>query len=227
MPKVTAQRHHHKLRAAGLGRAADSHSVSRRGQRLLRFPGRRLRLALHLHFDRSARRGRKRQAGGPLLDRALRRRRRRFHARSWAGAGACERLVARRRDGTVAREQISRAGQVPVAAQRLDQDRPVPQGFGRGLADHRQGTWQCPGHDHTGIFPWCFTPELYAAKPDYIDQLAAFVRSRPKQPLDAFLRQSNAVIAHDALASSGTSRRRRRSPSAATTSSPRPASPTR
>ena len=51
-----------------------------------------------------------------------------------------------------------------------------------------------------GIFPWCFTPELYAAKPDYIDQLAAFVRSRPQQPLDAFIRQSNAVIAHDALA---------------------------
>jgi len=50
-----------------------------------------------------------------------------------------------------------------------------------------------------GIFPWCFTPELYAAKTDYIDQLAAFVRSRPKQPLDAFMRQSNAVIAHDAL----------------------------
>jgi pimeloyl-ACP methyl ester carboxylesterase len=49
-----------------------------------------------------------------------------------------------------------------------------------------------------GIFPWCFTPELYAAKPDYIDQLAAFVRSRPKQPIEAFLRQSNAVIAHDA-----------------------------
>jgi len=50
-----------------------------------------------------------------------------------------------------------------------------------------------------GIFPWCFTPELYAAKPEYIDQLAAFVRSRPKQPLDAFIRQSNAVIAQDAL----------------------------
>ncbi len=49
-----------------------------------------------------------------------------------------------------------------------------------------------------GIFPWCFTPELYAAKPDYIDQLAAFVRGRPQQPLDAFMRQSNAVIAHDA-----------------------------
>jgi len=49
-----------------------------------------------------------------------------------------------------------------------------------------------------GIFPWCLTPELYAAKPDYIDQLADFVRSRPKQPLDAFMRQSNAVIAHDA-----------------------------
>ena len=50
-----------------------------------------------------------------------------------------------------------------------------------------------------GIFPCCFTPELYAAKPEYIDQLAAFVRSRPEQPLDAFIRQSNAVIAHDAL----------------------------
>ena len=49
-----------------------------------------------------------------------------------------------------------------------------------------------------GIFPWCFTPELYAAKPDYIDALAAFVRGRPAQPLEAFLRQSDAVIAHDA-----------------------------
>jgi len=49
-----------------------------------------------------------------------------------------------------------------------------------------------------GIFPWCFTPELYAAKPDYIESLAAFVRGRPAQPLDSFLRQSDAVIAHDA-----------------------------
>jgi len=51
-----------------------------------------------------------------------------------------------------------------------------------------------------GIFPWCFTPELYAAKPDYIEELAAFVRSRPRQPLDAFMRQSNAVVTHDAVA---------------------------
>lgn len=48
-----------------------------------------------------------------------------------------------------------------------------------------------------GIFPWCFTPELYAAQPDYIQSLAAFVRGRPAQPVDAFMRQSNAVIAHD------------------------------
>jgi pimeloyl-ACP methyl ester carboxylesterase len=48
-----------------------------------------------------------------------------------------------------------------------------------------------------GIFPWCLTPELYAAKPDYIQSLADFVRSRPAQPLEAFVRQSNAVIAHD------------------------------
>jgi len=48
-----------------------------------------------------------------------------------------------------------------------------------------------------GIFPWCFTPELYTAKPDYVTSLADFIRSRPAQPLDAFLRQSNAVLAHD------------------------------
>lgn len=48
-----------------------------------------------------------------------------------------------------------------------------------------------------GIFPWCFTPELYAAKPDYIQSLGDFVRSRPAQPLEAFVRQSEAVIAHD------------------------------
>jgi len=54
-----------------------------------------------------------------------------------------------------------------------------------------------------GIFPWCFTPELYAAKPDYIESLAAFVRGRPVQPLDAFLQQSNAVIGHDAASQLG------------------------
>ena len=48
-----------------------------------------------------------------------------------------------------------------------------------------------------GIFPWCLTPELYAAKPDYIESLAAFVRGRPAQPVDAFMRQSHAVIGHD------------------------------
>ncbi len=49
-----------------------------------------------------------------------------------------------------------------------------------------------------GIFPWCFTPELYAAKPEYIDSLADFVRSRPMPPVGAVLRQSDAVITHDA-----------------------------
>jgi len=53
------------------------------------------------------------------------------------------------------------------------------------------------------IFPWCFTPELYAAKPDYVQSLAGFVRSRPAQPLAAFIQQSNAVIAHDAAAQLG------------------------
>jgi pimeloyl-ACP methyl ester carboxylesterase len=51
-----------------------------------------------------------------------------------------------------------------------------------------------------GIFPWCFTPELYSARPEYIESLAGFVRSRPAQPVPAFLQHSNAVIAHDAEA---------------------------
>jgi pimeloyl-ACP methyl ester carboxylesterase len=51
-----------------------------------------------------------------------------------------------------------------------------------------------------GVFPWCFTPELYAAKPEYIDALADFVRGRPMPPVDAFLRQSEAVLSHDATA---------------------------
>jgi len=47
------------------------------------------------------------------------------------------------------------------------------------------------------IFPWCFTPELYAERPDYIDSLASFVRSRPPQSVPDFIQQSNAVLAHD------------------------------
>jgi pimeloyl-ACP methyl ester carboxylesterase len=54
-----------------------------------------------------------------------------------------------------------------------------------------------------GIFPWCFTPELYAAKPEYIQSLADFVRSRPAQPVAAFIQQSDAVIAHDVEAQLG------------------------
>jgi pimeloyl-ACP methyl ester carboxylesterase len=48
-----------------------------------------------------------------------------------------------------------------------------------------------------GIFPWCFTPDLYASNPDYIDSLSAFVRSRPPQPAEAFIRQTDAVLSHD------------------------------
>jgi Predicted hydrolases or acyltransferases (alpha/beta hydrolase superfamily) len=47
------------------------------------------------------------------------------------------------------------------------------------------------------IFPWCFTPELYAERPDYIQSLSDFVKSRPEQTVADFILQSNAVIAHD------------------------------
>ncbi len=54
-----------------------------------------------------------------------------------------------------------------------------------------------------GIFPWCFTPEMYAARPEYVESLAEFVRSRPMPPVDAFIRQSGAVLAHDATGALG------------------------
>jgi pimeloyl-ACP methyl ester carboxylesterase len=50
----------------------------------------------------------------------------------------------------------------------------------------------------TGIFPWCFTPDFYSNNSDYIASLADFVRGRPVQPVEAFLRQSAAVQSHDA-----------------------------
>jgi pimeloyl-ACP methyl ester carboxylesterase len=53
------------------------------------------------------------------------------------------------------------------------------------------------------IFPWCFTPGLYAERPDYIDSLAAFVRSRPPQSVADFVHQSDAVLAHDVEAHLG------------------------
>jgi 3-oxoadipate enol-lactonase len=49
-----------------------------------------------------------------------------------------------------------------------------------------------------GIFPFCFTPEMYVERPEYAQALADFVRSRPVQPLEAFLAQTEAVLAHDA-----------------------------
>ena len=51
-----------------------------------------------------------------------------------------------------------------------------------------------------GIFPWCFTPEMYNDRPEFVDALVDFVRSRPAQPVSAFLAQLDAVVAHDASA---------------------------
>src|SRR5437764_8399426 len=49
-----------------------------------------------------------------------------------------------------------------------------------------------------GIFPFCFTPEMYVDRPEFVDTLVDFVRSRPAQPLDAFVAQTEAAMAHDA-----------------------------
>jgi pimeloyl-ACP methyl ester carboxylesterase len=54
-----------------------------------------------------------------------------------------------------------------------------------------------------GVFPFCFTPEMYVERPDYAQALADFVRGRPAQPREAFLAQTEAVLAHDASAALG------------------------
>jgi pimeloyl-ACP methyl ester carboxylesterase len=54
-----------------------------------------------------------------------------------------------------------------------------------------------------GIFPWCFTPDMYVERPEFVDTLADFVRGRPAQPVAAFLAQTDAVIAHDARSALG------------------------
>jgi pimeloyl-ACP methyl ester carboxylesterase len=48
------------------------------------------------------------------------------------------------------------------------------------------------------IFPLCFTPAMYVSRPDAVDMLVDFVRGRPAQPVEAFLAQSEAALAHDA-----------------------------
>jgi pimeloyl-ACP methyl ester carboxylesterase len=53
------------------------------------------------------------------------------------------------------------------------------------------------------IFPWCFTPDMYVERPEFVDTLVDFVRGRPAQPVEAFLAQTDAVLAHDASAALG------------------------
>jgi 3-oxoadipate enol-lactonase len=54
-----------------------------------------------------------------------------------------------------------------------------------------------------GIFPWCFTPEMYAERPEFVAALAEFVRGRPAQRVDGFVAQLDAVVAHDAALALG------------------------
>ena len=48
------------------------------------------------------------------------------------------------------------------------------------------------------VFPLCFTPDMYVNRPDLADALAEFGRSRPAQPLCAFLAQTEAAMTRDA-----------------------------
>jgi aminoacrylate hydrolase len=54
-----------------------------------------------------------------------------------------------------------------------------------------------------GIFPFCFMPEMYVERPEFVQALDDFVRGRPTQPVEAFIAQTDAVLAHDATAALG------------------------
>lgn len=78
--------------------------------------------------------------------------------------------------------------------------------FQRTIVESWQILAQAVGVPETiirAIFPWCFTPALYAERPDYIESLVAFVRSRPPQSVPDFIQQANAVLAHDVEAHLG------------------------
>jgi len=47
------------------------------------------------------------------------------------------------------------------------------------------------------IFPCCLTPSLYASNPELVHNLSEFIKGRPAQPVEAFIRQCDAVITHD------------------------------
>ncbi|HMO01208.1 MAG TPA: alpha/beta fold hydrolase [Miltoncostaeaceae bacterium] len=49
-----------------------------------------------------------------------------------------------------------------------------------------------------GIFPWAFTAEMYATRPEVLEEFGAIARSRPPQPLAGFRAQVEAVDGHDA-----------------------------
>ena len=51
-----------------------------------------------------------------------------------------------------------------------------------------------------GVFPWAFTPEMYAGRPEVIREFTEIVRARDALWLDGFMAQSQAVLDHDASA---------------------------
>ena len=106
--------------------------------------------------------------------------------------------VARRRRRPSPGRAPSRPDPLAVVAQRLARERCLPED---GLEQWRTLAPVLPTVADVviqGIFPWCFTPEMYVERPEFVDTLVDFVRGRPAQPVDAFWPRSDAVIAHDA-----------------------------
>jgi pimeloyl-ACP methyl ester carboxylesterase len=66
-----------------------------------------------------------------------------------------------------------------------------------------RGLGQRDRHGDRRDFPLVLHARALRRRPEYIESLADFVRGRPMPPVDAFMRQSGAVLTHDASAALG------------------------
>jgi len=70
-------------------------------------------------------------------------------------------------------------------------------GTGESEDQARAYTTQDLADDVAALMQAIGIDKAHVQKPDYIEALSDFVRGRPAQRVDAFIRQSDAVIAHD------------------------------
>ena len=86
-----------------------------------------------------------------------------------------------------------------LVAQCLGHQRSLSEDGRRAVAHARVDAADRRGRGHPGDLPArASRPRCTSSRPEFVDTLTDFVRSRPAQPIDAFLAQTEAAITHDA-----------------------------